>query len=156
MVEGEKRIKVIVTNRKARHLYHILDTYEAGMALVGTEVKSLRSGKVNLSDSYAEIREGQAFLIGLHISPYEQANRQNHDPIRDRRLLLTKREIRKLFTKTQEKGLTLVPLKIYFKGPYAKVELGVAKGKQLFDHREDIKKRDAERETRRAKKHSQY
>jgi len=92
----------------------------------------------------------------LHISPYEQANRQNHDPIRDRRLLLTKREIRKLFTKTQEKGLTLVPLKIYFKGPYAKVELGVAKGKQLFDHREDIKKRDAERETRRAKKHSQY
>ncbi len=156
MDNAKERIKIIVTNRKARHLYHILDTYEAGLVLVGTEVKSLREGKVNISDSYAVIKKREAYLIGLHISPYSKGNIENHDPTRRRKLLLRKREITKLFSKTQERGLTLIPLKLYFKGPYVKVELGLVKGKQLFDRREDIKKREADREARRAKKYRQY
>jgi SsrA-binding protein len=152
MSEENKNVKIVTTNRKARHLYHILDTFEAGIVLVGTEVKSLRDGKVNLTDSHGVLRNGEVYLIGLHISPYAQGNRQNHEPTRDRKLLLQKRQIRKIGTKVEERGLTLIPLKIYFKGPYAKVELALARGKKLFDRREDIKKRDAEREARRARK----
>lgn len=152
MSEEKRNVKIVTTNRKARHLYHILDTFEAGIVLVGTEVKSLRDGKVNLTDSHGVLRNGEVYLVGLHISPYTQGNRQNHEPTRDRKLLLQKRQIRKVGTKVEERGLTLVPLKIYFKGPYAKVELALARGKKLFDRREDIKKRDAEREARRARK----
>ncbi|MBD3168646.1 MAG: SsrA-binding protein SmpB [candidate division Zixibacteria bacterium] len=152
MSAEDKKIKVITSNRKARHLYQITDTFEAGLVLQGTEVKSLRDGKANLSDSYATIRDGEVFLIGMHISPYEQANRENHEPTRERKLLLSKRQIYKLTSKIQERGFTLVPLKLYFKGPYAKIELGLAKGKKLYDRREDIKKREADRESRRAKK----
>jgi SsrA-binding protein len=152
MSEEKGNVKIVTTNRKARHLYHILDTFEAGIVLVGTEVKSLRDGKVNLTDSHGVLRNGEVYLVGLHISPYTQGNRQNHEPTRDRKLLLQKRQIRKIGTKVEERGLTLIPLKIYFKGPYAKVELALARGKKLFDRREDIKKRDAEREARRARK----
>ena len=154
MTDPAQHIKIITTNRKARHLYHISDTYEAGMVLLGTEVKSLRDGKANLTDSYATIRDGEVILIGLHISPYSQGNRQNHDPLRERKLLLQKRQIHKLTSKVLERGFTLIPLKLYFKGAHAKIELGLARGKQLYDRREDIKKREADRETRRAKKYS--
>jgi len=156
MTDTDQHIKTIVTNRKARYQYHISDKYEAGIVLVGTEVKSLREGKISITDSYALIKDGEIFLRGLHISQYSQASLDNHDPTRERKLLLNKKQIRKLFSKTQEKGFTLIPLRIYFKGPYVKVEIGLAKGKQQFDRREDIKKRDADRETRRAKKIEKY
>ncbi len=145
-------IKVITTNRKARHDYQILETIEAGIALVGTEVKSLRAGRVNLKDSYAEIRAGEIFLVGAHISPYEEGNRFNHEPERQRRLLLHRREILRFGTKTREKGLTLVPLRMYFKSNRVKVELGLARGKRAYDKRQAIAKRDAKRELDRALK----
>ena len=124
------------------------------MVLVGTEVKSLREGKANLTDSHAVVNNGEVFLIGLHISPYSQGNRENHEPTRERKLLLRKRQIIRLTIRVQERGFTLIPLKLYFKGAHVKVDLGLAKGKQLYDRREDIKKREADRETRRAKKYS--
>lgn len=144
--------KLIATNRKARHEYHVLEHFEAGIALQGTEVKSLRDGKVNFKDSFAEIREGEVFLQGLHINPYEQGNIYNHDPERTRKLLLHKREILKLASQVYEKGLTLVPLKLYFKQGKAKVEIGLCRGKQKADKRATIREREVKREMDRAVK----
>ncbi|MCG8606005.1 SsrA-binding protein SmpB [bacterium] len=145
--------KVIATNRKARHEYHILDTWEAGMVLVGTEVKSLRDGKANLKDSYANVKNGEIFLHHTHISPYSHGNMNNHDPLRIRKLLMHKKEIKKLIGKVEEKGLTLVPLKLYFKNGKAKIQLALAKGKKIYDKRQDIAKRDSERELKRQLKY---
>ena len=141
--------KLIVTNRKALHEYFIFDRYEAGIVLKGTEVKSLRQGSANLQDGYAVIRNGELWLVGLHISPFEKGNINNHDPKRDRKLLLHKQEIRRVFARLSEKGLTLVPLRMYFKKNIAKVELGLARGKKSYDKREAIAKRDVERQLRR-------
>jgi len=137
-------IKIITKNRKAFHDYSILETTEAGIALVGTEVKSLRLGNVNLKDSYARVERGEVVLYGLHISPYDHGNRYNHDPERPRKLLLHRREIGRLKGRSEEKGLTLVPLSLYFKGGRVKVELGLAKGKQIHDKRETLRKRETE------------
>ena len=145
--------KIITNNRKARHDYHIIDTFETGIALLGTEVKALRDGKANLKDSYATVKNEEVFLQGVHISPYSHGNINNHDPIRERKLLLHKKEIRKLIGKTQEKGLTLVPLKMYFKNGKVKVELAIARGKKLYDKRDVISKRESDRELRRIMKH---
>lgn len=143
--------KPVATNRKAFHDYFIEERYEAGIMLQGTEVKSLREGRVNLQDSYASVRGSEVFLHQCHISPYSHGNIMNHDPTRVRKLLLHKTEIHKLLGKTQQKGLTLIPLRIYFsKRGYAKVELGLAKGKKLYDRRETIKSREAGREVQRA------
>jgi SsrA-binding protein len=143
--------KIVATNRKAFHDYFIEERYEAGIMLQGTEVKSLREGRVNLQDSYASVRGSEVFLHQCHISPYSHGNIMNHDPTRVRKLLLHKTEIHKLLGKTQQKGLTLIPLRIYFsKRGYAKVELGLAKGKKLYDRRETIKSREAGREVQRA------
>ncbi len=140
--------KVVARNRKALHDYSIMDRFEAGMALLGTEVKSLRAGTVNLKDSYAELRNGELFLVGCRISPYSHGTCVNHLPERDRKLLLHRREIRKLVGRVSEKGLTLIPLAIYFRRGYAKVELGLARGKKLYDKREVARRRDAEEEMR--------
>jgi SsrA-binding protein len=145
-----KGIKTVALNRKARHDYFIEDTYECGIELVGTEVKSIRGGKVNLRDSYAKVRNGEVFLIGMHVSPYEQGNIFNKDPFRERRLLLHKAEIRKLNAVTMQDGLALVPLSLYFKDGRVKVELAVAKGKKLYDKRHTIAERDAKRSAERA------
>jgi SsrA-binding protein len=141
--------KVVTTNRKARHEYFILESFEAGIVLTGTEVKSLRQGNANLTDGYATVRNGEVWLSGMHISPYEQGSYANVDPIRERKLLLHRTEIRKLVSKTREKGLTLIPLKIYFKKNIAKVQLGICKGKKAYDKRQAIAQRDAERDLRR-------
>jgi SsrA-binding protein len=146
--------KIVCTNKTARHDYFITDTYEAGIVLQGTEVKSLREGRANLKDSYAQIKDGELFLVNCHISPYTHGNQFNHDPTRPRKLLLHKKEIRRLIGKVAEKGFTLIPLKIYFKNGIAKVELGLAKGKKAYDKREDLKERDAQREVERALKKS--
>jgi len=156
MQKDKTPIRMIATNRKAHHLYHIIDTYEAGIALVGTEVKSLREGKANLKDSYATVEKGEISLHNMHISPYDAANRFNHDPTRKRKLLMHREEIRRLLGKTAVRGFTLVPLKIYFKGKVAKVELALAIGKKLFDKRKDIKDREVQREMRRALKDRQH
>jgi SsrA-binding protein len=142
----------IVQNKKARFEYEILDTIEAGIVLKGTEVKSVRLKKVNIQDAYARIKDGEAFLYGMNISPYESGNIFNHDPLRVRKLLLHKQEIKRLTGKQQEKGLTLVPLKVYWKNGKVKVLLGLAKGKTLYDKRHDIKKRDSDRELQRYKR----
>ena len=147
---GEGARKVVARNRKARHEYEILETYEAGMELRGPEVKSLRAGGVSFQDAFARVDGGQAWLHSLHISPYAQANRSNVDPVRPRRLLLNRQEIRQLIVKTEEKGLTIVPLEIYFSRGYAKVTLAVARGKKLYDKREDLKRKQQDREARRA------
>lgn len=139
---------MIATNREAYYHFHILETFEAGLQLVGTEVKSLREGRINLKDAYAIVKDGEGWLLNAHISPYSHGNRQNHDPLRSRKLLLHKAELRKLFNFIQEKGLTLVPTKLYFKNGRVKVEIGVAKGKKLYDKRETEQKRTVERETR--------
>jgi SsrA-binding protein len=144
--------KVLATNRKARHDYHIEETFEAGIALQGTEVKSLRDGRANLKEAYAEVQGGEVFLVGCHISPYEAGNRFNHDPLRKRKLLLHRQEIRGLIGKVQQKGLTLVPLAFTLKGRRVKVELALARGKKLYDKREDIKRRTTEREIAQALK----
>lgn len=140
-----KGVKVLASNKKARHEFFIEDTIEAGIVLKGTEVKSIRQGKVNIKESYANIVNGEVFLNGMHISPYEQGNIYNVDPIRKRKLLLHKRQIRKLISETKLKGLTLVPLSIYLKDGKVKVELAVAKGKKLYDKRQTIATKDAER-----------
>jgi SsrA-binding protein len=142
--------KVISTNRKARHDYHIEESYEAGIVLTGTEVKSVRNTRVNLKDSYARIENGEIFLYNMHISPYEPGNRFNHDPLRVRKMLMHKREIGRLTGKTQEKGYALIPLKIYLKKGLVKLELGLARGKKLYDKRRDIADRDSKREMERA------
>jgi SsrA-binding protein len=150
MPESEQR--VTVSNRKARHDYFILETIEAGIVLTGTEIKSIRKGNANLQDSYAVIRRGEVWVEGLHISPYEQGSIYNHDPRRVRKLLLQKKQIRKLLAKAAEQGMTFIPISIYFKGPYAKVELAIAKGKKSYDKREAIAKRDADRQIARLKR----
>ena len=144
-----KGVKYISDNRKARHDYFIHETYEAGIALTGTEVKSLRQGKVNLKDSFCRIENGEALLLGMHISPYEKGNIFNKDPLRVRKLLLHKSEINKLIGKTKEKGMAIVPLKVYFSKSLVKVEIGLAKGKKLYDKRDDIAKKDQKREAER-------
>ena len=139
-------IRDIVRNRKARHDYEIIDSFEAGIVLVGTEVKSLRAGKVNLKDGFAAVEKGEVVLHSVHISPYEPANRYNHDPERPRKLLLHRAEIRRLIGRSQQRGLTLVPLRLYFKRGRAKVELALARGKKRHDKREAIAKRDMQRD----------
>jgi len=141
--------RIAISNRKARHDYEVLDSFEAGVVLRGSEVKSLRLGNANLQDSYAYVKGTEVWLSGMHINPYEHANILNHDPRRERKLLLHKKEIRKLVGKTSEKGLTLVPLKVYFRGGLAKVELGLCRGKRSYDKRAAIAKRETEREMRR-------
>ena len=149
----QKAEKVVATNRKAFHDYHIDERYEAGIALQGTEVKAMREGRVNLKDSFARVDRNEVLLHNCHISPYSHGNIMNHDPLRPRKLLLHRREINKLMGRTQQKGLTLVPLKMYFNGAgKAKVEIGLGKGKQQFDRREDIKDREARRDVERAMK----
>ena len=145
-------IKVIARNKKARFEYFIEDKFEAGLVLVGTEVKSLREGKVSLKDSYGSVRDGEVFLVGAHITPYSHGTHINHKPERERKLLLHKREIKKLYGKTREKGFTLVPLSIYFKKGKAKLEIGLGKGKAKYDKREAIKKKDERRDLDRAMK----
>ncbi len=147
---AEDGIKNIARNRRARHEYEVIDTFEAGIALIGPEVKSLRAGRANLGDAYGVVRGGECWLEKLHISPYEPATRDNADPQRSRRLLLHGREIRKIRSRVVEKGLTVVPLSLYFKHGLAKVELALVRGKRVRDKREDLKLRDAQRETARA------
>ncbi len=142
--------QVVARNRRARFEYEILDTFEAGIALRGPEVKSLRAGKANLSDGYASVRRGEVFLIGVHISPYAQASRENPDPRRERKLLLHRSEIGRLAGQVAQRGLTLVPLELYFRGGRAKVELALARGKRRIDRRETIRRREQEREMQRA------
>jgi SsrA-binding protein len=143
-------IESIAKNRRARHDYTIIDTYEAGLVLSGSEVKSLRDGKANLSDAYGIVRDGEIFLINLHISPYERASYNNHEPTRTRKLLLHKREIGRLIGAIERQGLTLIPLELYFKRGIAKVAIALGKGKKQHDKREDAKARDADREIARA------
>jgi SsrA-binding protein len=138
--------KKIAYNRKARFDYFIMETHEAGIALVGTEVKALRAGKANLTDCFARIQNHEIIMMNLHISPYDKGNRYNHDPRRPRKLLLRKREITRLEVKVKERGLTLIPLRLYFKGNYAKVELALAKGKATYDKRESLRKKAAEQD----------
>ena len=142
--------KIITVNRKARHDYFVEETYECGIALAGTEVKSLRAGAVNLKDSYCSIKDGEMFVVGMHISPYEQGNIFNRDPLRQRKLLMHKREIMKLFGYVKRDGYSLIPLSLYFKGSRVKLELGLCKGKKLHDKRDDAARRDASREMDRA------
>lgn len=150
MAKKEKAIKIVCQNKQARRNFFIDDTYEAGMVLVGTEVKALREGRANLTDSYAAVKDDEVFLHDMHISPYSHGNRYNHEPRRKRKLLLHRREIRRIYGKTREKGFTLIPLKVYFKNGKAKVEIGIGKGKKLYDKREDLKRRDDKRDMERA------
>jgi SsrA-binding protein len=147
---GDDERKIIATNRRARFEYEVLESFEAGIALVGPEVKSLRAGKANLGDSYAVVRRGEVYLLNLHISPYAQASRENLDPRRERKLLLHRREIQRLAGKVAERGFTLVPLVLYWKGGRAKVELGLVRGKRMYDKRETIRRRETDRELARA------
>ena len=143
---GAQSIKLIANNKKAYHDYFIEDTFEAGISLAGTEVKSLRMGKCSVKESFIRIDNGEVIIYGMHISPYEKGNIFNKDPLRERKLLMHRYEINKLTGKMKEKGMTLVPLKVYFKGRLVKVEVGLARGKKLYDKREDIAKRDQRRE----------
>ncbi|MFV0529399.1 MAG: SsrA-binding protein SmpB [Lachnospiraceae bacterium] len=145
----EGGIRLVANNKKAYHDYFILDTYEAGIALAGTEVKSLRTGKCSIKEAFIRIEFGEVFIYGMHISPYEKGNIFNKDPLRPRKLLLHKYEINKMQGSIKEKGFTLMPLRVYFKGSIAKVELGIAKGKKLYDKRQDIAKKDQKREAQR-------
>ncbi|MDQ3823030.1 MAG: SsrA-binding protein SmpB [Actinomycetota bacterium] len=149
MAEGQK---IVVDNRRARHDYHLLERFEAGLVLTGTEVKSLRAGRAHLRNAYADVRDGEAWLVGAHIAEYEQGNVANHDPDRDRKLLLHRRQIASLIGTVRERGLTLVPTRLYFKDGRAKVELAVARGKEARDKRRDIAKREADRQIERALK----
>lgn len=147
---SENGIKLITSNRKARRDYHILETFEAGLVLVGTEVKSLRAGKASLAEAYARVRGDELWLVGAHIPEYSHGNRENHDPTRARKLLLHRREIERLRGKVEEKGLTLVPLRLYWKGGRAKIEIALGRGKKDYDRRQDVAKREAQREMDRA------
>ena len=149
-MSGDDGRKVAARNRKARHQYEVMETFEAGLVLKGPEVKSIRDGKVAFQDSFARVEQGEVWLHSLHISPYEQANRANEDPVRPRKLLMHRHEIRRLVGKVEEKGLTLVPLEIFFIRGYAKVKLALARGRKLHDKREELKRRDQDREARRA------
>ena len=141
-------IKVVATNRKAGFEYFLLEKFEAGLSLRGSEIKSIRAGQISLVEAYVEIEAGQAWLKGAHVAPYEQASRNNHDPLRPRRLLLNKREIRQMFNAVRQKGMTIVPTRVYIKEGRAKIEIALARGKKMRDKREVIAKRDAEREAR--------
>lgn len=152
MRKNNEKVKIASENRKARHDYFIHETFEAGIELKGTEVKSLRVGKANLKDSYAVIKDGEIFVEHMHVSPYEQGNIFNHDPLRKRKLLMHKKEIIKLFSKTREKGFTLIPLKIYFKNGRAKMELALASGKHNYDKRAALAEQSAKRDIERAMK----
>lgn len=154
MADKKSGIKVVARNKKASHEYFILEKYECGIELFGTEVKSIRLGKVNLTDAYASIGKGQVFIKGMNISPFEQGNIFNRDPLRPKKLLLHKKEILKLYGQLQTQGYSLIPLSVYFKGSKVKVELGLCKGKKLYDKRADIAKRDARRDMDRAVKNS--
>jgi SsrA-binding protein len=149
VAKGEQ---LITDNRKARHDYHLVERFEAGLVLTGSEVKSLRAGRASLQQAYADVRDGEAWLIGAHIDTYDQAGLANHDPVRDRKLLLKRREIESLFGKVRERGLTLVPTRMYFKDGRAKVEVALARGKDVRDKRRDLAKRDADRQIERALK----
>jgi SsrA-binding protein len=151
-VSEHKHIKIIAKNRKARHDYHIDEEFEAGMVLKGTEVKSLRLGRANLKDSYARIKNGEVFVHQMHINPYPFAYYDNHDPLRPRKLLLHKREIKRLYGKVNEKGLTLIPLKMYFKNGKAKISIALARGKRKYDKRDAIRRREEQREMERTRK----
>lgn len=142
--------RVVANNKKAWHDYFVQEAFEAGIELCGTEVKSVRQGKVNLKDAWCSIRDGELMVMGMHISPYEQGNIFNKDPLRERRALMHKREIMRLYGLVKQNGLTLIPLKMYFKGPRVKLEIGLCKGKKLYDKRDDAAKRDATREMQRA------
>ena len=149
--ERDNSEKLVTSNRQARFEYAILETIEAGIALTGTEIKSVRAGKINLRDAYARIDAGEVWLIGMHISPYEQASEYfQHDPLRPKKLLLHRREIARMRAELGQKGLTLVPLRLYMKGPRAKIELGLGKGKKLYDKRDAMAERDAKRDVQRA------
>lgn len=145
MADKKNELRTVAENRKARHDYFVIETFEAGIELFGTEVKSLRQGGANLKDAYCDIKNGELYALGIHISPYEQGNIFNRDPRRPRRLLMHKREIMKLSGLTSREGYTLVPLSLYFKGSYVKMSLGLCKGKKLYDKRDDIAKRTADR-----------
>lgn len=155
MTTRTENIKIICKNNKARFNFEIEDTLEAGIVLVGSEVKSLRNGKANLSDAYGKFRAGELFLLDAHISPYTQSNRLNHEPLRERKLLLHKRQLKKLIGKVTERGYSLIPLKLYFKNGKVKVDLALARGKKTFDKREAIKKKDQRRELERMVKYRQ-
>lgn len=155
MGKGNQAIKIATENKKARHDYFIHEAFETGMVLTGTEVKSLRAGKANIRDSFAQIKDGELYLHNMHISPYDEGNRFNHEPLRTRKLLMHKQEIVRLFSKTREKGFTLVPLKVYFKNGRAKLELGLASGKHNYDKRQDLAARAAKRDIERAMKERQ-
>ena len=152
MPSQKEKNKIICDNRKARHEYNFIEIFEAGIELRGTEVKSLRAGKGNIKDAYAKIENGEAILYNMHISPYEMGNRFNHDPKRPRRLLLHKNEINKLYAKVREKGLTLIPCKVYFSGSLIKVELALAQGKKIYDKRETMVAKTVKREVERSLK----
>jgi SsrA-binding protein len=144
--------KIVSTNRRARHEYHVLESFECGLVLHGYEVKSIREGRVNIQDAYGTVREDEAFIENMHISPYSHVDMREIDPLRTRKLLLKRKEIDYLLGKTRERGLTLVPLKLYFKGPRVKLEVGVARGKKLYDKRADLAEKDARRDIERAVK----
>ena len=150
--EREKAQRIVAENRKALHDYHILETFEAGVVLQGTEVKSIRDGRVNLRDSFARVEDGEVFVYNIHISPYTHRGYADHEPTRRRKLLLNRQEIRKLIGKTVERGMTLVPLRVYFKNGRVKIAVSLAKGKQAHDKREAVRKREVDRETRAAVK----
>ena len=152
MKKERETIRVLAKNRKARHEYHIEEKLEAGIVLSGTEVKSLRDGRIQLKDSYVEIRNGEAFLVGAHISGYSHGNRENHDPERPRKLLLHRRQIDKLFGRGATEGRTVIPLSVYLKGHLVKIEIGLARGKKLYDKRQDAKRRVMDREAEEALK----
>ena len=147
-------MKIVSNNKKAYHDYFILDTYEAGIELQGTEIKSIRKGSVNLKDSFIRIRNDEAFIDNMHIAPYEQGNRFNHEPLRQRKLLLHKKEIKKLQKELKENGLTIVPTKLYFNTSKLKVEIALARGKKLYDKRQDLKEKDSKRDIEKALKHA--
>ncbi|MDR2654614.1 MAG: SsrA-binding protein SmpB [Oscillospiraceae bacterium] len=150
----EQNNKTISANKKARHDYFVLESFEAGIELFGTEVKSIRAGNVNLKDSWCTVKDGELFVLGMHVSPYEKGNIFNRDPLRQRKLLMRKKEIAKLFGKIKIEGLSLIPLSLYFKGSRVKLSLGLCKGKKLYDKREDAARRDAGRDIDRAMKES--
>lgn len=155
-MEEKQEIKNIVTNRKARHNYEITSSVEAGLVLRGSEVKSLRQGKSSLSDSYATVKKGEIWVVGMHIAQYKEATFENHDPLRERKLLLHKQEIKKLNRQIQEKGVTLIPLKLYFKNNIVKMELGLARGKRKYDKKEAIAQRDIKRDMEREQKQFKF
>ena len=152
MPNGKDNVKLVTQNKKARHDYFIEESFEAGIELFGTEVKSIRAGSVNLKDSYCEIKKGEIFAVGVHISPYEKGNIFNKNPLRDRRLLMHKKEILRLLGKVGQQGLTLVPLSMYFKGSRVKIEVGLCRGKKLYDKRDDMAKQQANRDIERYEK----